>query len=81
MRLIGGGECYSKIKKAVYGFDAFRNKVVAPEGYAIIPEKERLKHGDIPFDVYSGWLNDKFNEKYHNQAISEGRWTTWARKI
>ena len=73
-----------------YGTDAKDEDVIPPPGYFIIPKNEALKLGDVPFDVYSGWLKpDKIpaepekclypNLKYTNIAISEGRWTTWAR--
>jgi len=80
MKLIGDGECYSKIPKAAYGNDAYGTIVEALNGYIIIENLEDLQDGDIPFDVYAGWLIDfKINRKYHLQAINEGRWTTWAR--
>jgi len=80
LKLIDKKECYSNLPKAKYGFDAYGNKVEAPESYFILEKMTRLKEEDIPFDVYAGWLDNKFNKRYHIQAISEGRWTTWARK-
>lgn len=63
-----------------YGEDAFGNDLEAPDGYTIIEKGDDLREGDRPFDIHSGWLGDGvFNPRYHHQAYSEGRWTTWAR--
>ena len=81
MKLISEGEYYSKMVKAKYGHDAYGNKIEAPKAHFIINESEQLLPGDLVFDVYSGWLKNKWNGKYHKSAISAGRWTTWTRKI
>ena len=72
-------ECYSKMPKAPYGFDAYDNPVECLDGYTLLDRLTFLEKGDIPFDVYSGWLKNTFNPRYHIQAISSGRWTAWAR--
>jgi len=80
MKLISEGECYSKMIKAEYGYDAYGNKIEAPKAHFVINESEQLLPNDLVFDIYSGWLKNKYNKRYHQYAVSEGRWTTWARK-
>lgn len=81
MKLIPDGHCYTDFERACYGYDAYGNKLKDPGGYHILDRLEKLQQGDVPFDVYSGWLSEeKFNSRYHLQAVSEGRWTAWARK-
>ena len=53
-RLIPDGECYTKMEKAVYGCDAFGNRVVVDDGYRLVAPNEPIVEGDRPFDVYAG---------------------------
>ena len=73
-----------------YGFDANDVKITPPEGYTILEENTKLKHGDIQFDVYAGWLVPKIKPRnplrcsypdlrYSYSARSVGRWICWAR--
>lgn len=73
-----------------YGTDSNDIKVTPPKGYYLLEKGTRLLAGDIPFDVYSGWLTRgtppkdptrcKYpNLRYNTTAVSEGRWTSWAR--
>jgi hypothetical protein len=75
-----------------YGTDSNDEKVIPPKNYYLIPKGETLLAGDIPFDVYVGWIKPKKPPKnpkrckypnlyYHRTAISDGRWTAWARPI
>ncbi len=53
-----------------YGFDANDVVVKPPKEYRILSQGEVLKQGDIPFDVYSGWLLfQKKISKFHNISI------------
>lgn len=75
-----------------YGFDASDKPVEPPAGYQLLALGDIIKRGDIPFDVYSGWIKpDRIpkrpsqchypNLDYHYQARSHGRWTAWARPL
>ena len=75
-----------------YGTDANDDAIVPPEGYLLLNKNDPLKKGDIPFDVYSGWLKRgktprnpsrcKYPDlRYYYYAISDGRWTAWARPV
>lgn len=81
---------YSPWRQPQYGKDASDSGVVVPIGYELIRENGELRHGDVPFDVYSGWLiPEKLSRdpskckypdlRYNSHARSDGRWTTWAR--
>jgi hypothetical protein len=70
-----------------YGYDASDTAVVAPLGYTILERNVKILPGDIPFDVYSGWIVPEASEQPYNSwhsrqghhTSSVGRWTTWAR--
>lgn len=75
-------EIFESGKQPAYGFDIHNKQVEAPKGFTILMENRILQKGDIPFDVYSGWLDAVFyNSNYAYSARSSGRWTTWARPI
>lgn len=82
MKLIGDDECYSKMREAEYGYDAYGNKLEAPKGWRLLKFNEEIEINDQPFDVYGGWIGKGYvNIKYHFYAVSGGRWTTFAREI
>lgn len=70
-----------------YGFNAEDVAVVAPPEYVLLEKNVKILPGDIPFDVYSGWLwtdqgglpKNNWYSKNGCHTSSEGRWTTWAR--
>lgn len=81
---------YEPWRQPAYGLDASDRGVVPPEGYELVPEGAELQRGDVPFDVYSGWIapekKPRNHEKcgypdlrYNSRAFSSGRWTAWAR--
>lgn len=82
-KIIETGNFDSSIHSSKKWCDAFGNEVVAPEGYKLI-RGEPIQHGDIHFDIYTGWVYGG-GEAYHadrgHWAFSEGRWVAWARKI
>lgn len=81
-KLIGDGECYSKMKAAKYGSDAYGNAVDAGPNHYILDRNSELKEGDSPFDVYSGWLLPSYRSpSYHHYASGGGRWTAWRRSL
>lgn len=75
-----------------YGKDANDCNVVPPIGYILVLLNDLLITGDVPFDVYAGWLAPKRpprnpaaceypDLRYHSSARSDGRWTAWARPL
>ena len=65
-----------------YGHDAQERIVPPPAGHEILPEGKVILEGDVPFDVYSGWMrSDGWDWVNHCHARSDGRWTTWARPL
>ena len=72
---------YTPWLQPAYGYDANSELVVAPTGYIVVSEGERIQDSDIPFDVYAGWIKegDSYHSKNKYHAYSRGRWTCWAR--
>lgn len=65
-----------------YGTDAQDNPVTPPAGYVVLPESTVIRDGDIPFDVYAGWMQpDGWHWINKCYSQSDGRWTTWARPL
>lgn len=64
------------------GYDAFGNKLEAPEGYRLFQNDDRVEIGDSYFDIYAGWIIN--SDKYYigrTGYYNGGRWTIWAKKI
>ena len=73
---------YEPWKQPEYGFDAQDKKVTPPAGYEILLEGKVIREGDVPFDVYAGWMkSDGWHWVNRCYSRSEGRWTTWARPV
>ena len=81
---------YEPWQQPPYGLDASDRPAAPPNGYELVSEGGELKRGDVPFDVYSGWLvpekktrkPEKCNYpslRHQSHAFSAGRWTAWAR--
>jgi hypothetical protein len=64
-----------------YGTDAYDKPVVPPNGYRLLPDGTLLAEGDMAFDVYSGWLSASSLARRGYYSRSDGRWTTYARKV
>lgn len=63
-----------------YGEHADGQSIIPPYGTEILPIHTKLTDGDIPYDVYAGWLETtSYNSLVHTYAVDDGRWTAWAR--
>jgi hypothetical protein len=62
--------------------DGFGNEIESPEGFRIL-KNEKIKKGDIYFDIYLGWIfnAEAYAVKNSHYSKSEGRWRAWARRI
>lgn len=63
-----------------YGYDAYDRRVVAGEGWELVPEGATIMPGDQPYDLYAGWIkSDGYQADNGFTARSVGRWTAWRR--
>lgn len=65
-----------------YGCDAENKPLEIPAGWVLVPQGWPIQVGDVPYDVYAGWL-EPTDSRWHAingyRAQSSGRWTAWRR--